>query len=691
MPSLPQMTDSFRFGVLYPPQGDALAPRSVPAELWDRGANAATEALGHSYILTPISAGPLASSPEESRRHISLSSNPTLSSSLLSSSTSPGRTITSRSYTHPTSMIPPPLPPITRRGQKIKPTRQHFLEAQNAKLRLTILVHLLYVLAVHSWPTDRSQAQVYWADIVTLGKDAGSIGTKEGDEMIDRARRRLDGANSSWASNQPDGAWQRAKQAKARGKNGQRSMAHSGGVLPDASRADAEVAPQSSPTPELTISAITIRQASPVKNGSESHHPSLPRSASRTPGPKFHFAPEEELSGCDEAHGRNQMLSTGSYPSPPSTPPSFRPYTDSTASDHVPATCLHESAEPGQDKKTGLSLQDQAPIRHVLSSPSARLLGRVKSSASVSTLPSDFTFGHPRTSLQSASTSTIVAATPITSSGTLHRATSLKQSKPSTWTQSWKSGFARFRDTILPSTTENLPPPTPHSSSAMDALQDVLIRDELSAGPGMIWADAIRDPAMESDVDCDSDRDLEGHESQTITSAIWKVTPQSTPHDLQHSPRLEIGVSVRPSETLVPPPPRRLVSSRSQRSFFDPTTAAPRNPRVSRNDSNSGKTAEHQDDSETPGFAAKRLLAASQRGSYSSPNLHQREMDPLLKELERRSRVGVRTVCATCGKKGLNFPTASKGGATFCSRECRIRSTSAGVGIRSMHTGHQVA
>jgi hypothetical protein len=47
-------------------------------------------------------------------------------------------------------------------------------------------------------------------------------------------------------------------------------------------------------------------------------------------------------------------------------------------------------------------------------------------------------------------------------------------------------------------------------------------------------------------------------------------------------------------------------------------------------------------------------------------------MDPLLLELERKSRVGVRTVCATCGKKGFNYPT-SRGGQTYCSRECRIK------------------
>ncbi|GAA5943904.1 hypothetical protein JCM1841_006605 [Sporobolomyces salmonicolor] len=47
-------------------------------------------------------------------------------------------------------------------------------------------------------------------------------------------------------------------------------------------------------------------------------------------------------------------------------------------------------------------------------------------------------------------------------------------------------------------------------------------------------------------------------------------------------------------------------------------------------------------------------------------------IDPLLLELERSSRVGVRTTCAACSKKGLNFPACTACKKTYCSRACRV-------------------
>ncbi|KAH8924895.1 hypothetical protein BT69DRAFT_1280165 [Atractiella rhizophila] len=46
-------------------------------------------------------------------------------------------------------------------------------------------------------------------------------------------------------------------------------------------------------------------------------------------------------------------------------------------------------------------------------------------------------------------------------------------------------------------------------------------------------------------------------------------------------------------------------------------------------------------------------------------------LDWKLKEVEDKSMLNVKTVCATCGKKGVNFPSA-KDGRTFCSRHCRV-------------------
>lgn len=47
-------------------------------------------------------------------------------------------------------------------------------------------------------------------------------------------------------------------------------------------------------------------------------------------------------------------------------------------------------------------------------------------------------------------------------------------------------------------------------------------------------------------------------------------------------------------------------------------------------------------------------------------------MDPLLAELEAKSRLNVQTECAICQKKGINFPKCPKCQLEFCSRACRV-------------------
>lgn len=48
------------------------------------------------------------------------------------------------------------------------------------------------------------------------------------------------------------------------------------------------------------------------------------------------------------------------------------------------------------------------------------------------------------------------------------------------------------------------------------------------------------------------------------------------------------------------------------------------------------------------------------------------QMDPLLAELEAKSRLNVQTECAICQKKGINFPKCPKCQLEFCSRACRV-------------------
>ncbi|BGP11500.1 hypothetical protein JCM10049v2_007407 [Rhodotorula toruloides] len=73
------------------------------------------------------------------------------------------------------------------------------------------------------------------------------------------------------------------------------------------------------------------------------------------------------------------------------------------------------------------------------------------------------------------------------------------------------------------------------------------------------------------------------------------------------------------------------------------------------------------------GFLAPPSPITRRRRRKSEPRpLKPVAMDPLLLELEKRSRVGVQTVCAACGKRGLNFPACRKCTRTYCGRTCRI-------------------
>ncbi|KAA1102034.1 hypothetical protein PGT21_035344 [Puccinia graminis f. sp. tritici] len=47
-------------------------------------------------------------------------------------------------------------------------------------------------------------------------------------------------------------------------------------------------------------------------------------------------------------------------------------------------------------------------------------------------------------------------------------------------------------------------------------------------------------------------------------------------------------------------------------------------------------------------------------------------MDPVLADLEAKSRLNVQTECAICQKKGINYPKCPKCQLEFCSRSCRV-------------------
>ena len=67
-----------------------------------------------------------------------------------------------------------------------------------------------------------------------------------------------------------------------------------------------------------------------------------------------------------------------------------------------------------------------------------------------------------------------------------------------------------------------------------------------------------------------------------------------------------------------------------------------------------------------PGGAGADAGTTRKSGDYLT--LH-----PVLEDLERSSMFRVQTACATCGKRGSNFPTCPKCGEMWCSRACRLQ------------------
>ncbi|ORY88405.1 hypothetical protein BCR35DRAFT_13305 [Leucosporidium creatinivorum] len=408
------LTDSYRFGVLHPPEEGESTPED---DLWTRGAAIAHEMLVHPSITVPP---PLSSSR----------SMPPLS-------TSPRTRSVSRSYAHPSTMLPPPTA-----------AHPHPHLSAITKLRITVTVHALYLLALQIWPTDQAAAEGYWKDIISIG--GTGVGTKEGEEVVERARRRVDGIHRKEG---PDEAWHVAKQ-RSRGRKPKRGVttgtvgvdalgagadaladiwrekrekeaewkahalaggAHSPPLVVKIDRKGKGKATSMDEQPPLSssyanTSAITIRaNGHPSTDGLSRGPSSLSTSTistSRTPRPsKFHFAPDPP----------------NDYPSPPNTPghsppqpPSEPPheghgivgvasFTNTIATEEPesyfppqvstsPDTSISIHSFAGDAKLCTLSLRRKHSHTSLGGSlsPSSKLLSRVRSSASVSTLPPDF-------------------------------------------------------------------------------------------------------------------------------------------------------------------------------------------------------------------------------------------------------------------------------------------------------------
>ena len=353
---------------------------------------------------------------------------------------------------------------------------------------------------------------------------------------------------------------------------------------------------------------------------------------------KFHFAEEAQ--------------------SPPASPATDRPRRAS----HSPPASPSKKPLPLKNRRLGAASEiSTRPLRRDSSTSSfqpPRLLARVKSSASVSTLPPDFFSARSRkvngSNWAEASGATLGSTTApfatFSSSRLNPSSTASASAQPSTSNLSWKDSL-RQRASFMGATgiraATNLRSRLAQAggfaeakeSSAVGILQNVLKKDDASAGPGMYWAEGVdaEDELEEAELLAEVEELVEEEEAGP-SKGVEVLTPEAV--HARHQSRLQ-----RPS-------------LRPQRSFIDPTRSTPRVTFTP-----SGQT------SPTPGTPPD-----------STSNPSNLSIDPLLLALEKASRVGVRTKCATCGSKGLNYPACPRCRKTYCTRGCRVSVAGGGNG-----------
>ncbi|BGP43585.1 hypothetical protein JCM10449v2_007626 [Rhodotorula kratochvilovae] len=300
------VTDAHRFGILNapappgrhghlpsPPDNDLEA--RTDDDLWRRSHIAAVSLLDHKSI------APLFHEPIEPP------ASAALSQSLRPSSVS-------RSYSHPSSTL--------SFGTALKGSHAALL-APDRKLKVTIAIHALYVLALQAWalqpiysfarstpPNDHSYdldsnpkllAERYWSTIVRLASpyaSLGGIGIKEADELVERTQRRLESLH-----HQDMGAEEPWRLAKKRGRPAPRPHLPATGVVASANDRPALLLASSSPgaTHELGSSARTIRPTLARAPSSSTTAGSLGGPTPRASAAKFHFGGGDVDEGEEEA------------------------------------------------------------------------------------------------------------------------------------------------------------------------------------------------------------------------------------------------------------------------------------------------------------------------------------------------------------------------------------------------------
>lgn len=687
------MTDCYRYGIL---QSHTFANVTESENLWTRGGRAAALALLHPGIsLSSCEPVQLSTSPLGFGGAPLLCSNSTSRSrgipDTISRATSPKRA--SRSYTHPSTSVPAVASFVPSSFQSLA---AHHLPP-NLKLRLTIQIHLYYLLGLQNWPAEKLSSQRYWQEILRIADSIGSgVGTKEGDEIVFSAAQRLklargesldDGMSSKGRSKRSGSVlnsslvleeingkddiedalqdiWREKSEGLALEKSMKESRKAKGwkGKGKEVERDDQPISTRNNSisvfNPFHNISSISSRPivASPT--------PISPSSVTNSVKiAKFHFATISDYPSPPETPN----------PSPPSNSRSRSELNDSKGLVRTPSAA-NFSVEPQP-----LTLpQESQPIPP--SFPKVRrrgsassfqppqLLPRVHSSASISTLPPDFfsskTHNHiTGSNWQSGSRATtsragdsMFIASPMSN---LSNVTNIIEEEPVVGGRAWlKSRFKSIRSSFTRQEKK---------TTATSILKKVLNRDEESAGPGMYWGDEEEgsEDALEI-IDAD----------QAMADAVVENTEEVFVAPPSPTPSAGPSTSKRTRRDLADLSPRL----QSQRSFVDVTT--PRSVGTPRMTYTPPTPRDHlelfpspnNDESALTSSRINLSLSISPSTSISKKSKMKRfdsGIDPMLLELERASRVGVRTKCFTCGKKGLNYP-ATRNGMTYCTRECRM-------------------
>lgn len=573
---------------------------------------------------------------------------------------------TARSYHHPSTSIPVTsnlLSPTSRSSHFISPL---------IKLQLTIHVHCCYLLALQKWPINKTEAAAYWQEIVRVS-GGGAVGTKEGDEIVLKTVRRLDQIDGKSTA---EDEWKDAKRRKGeeehkRQKTREIDLAAASALVMDGEVGSLPLYEYGSVLRERGDALADIWR---LKNGlakglkdtwaPETEEPALEPSASGAvppltftrlvgQGPSSNLAgsrptsltsPDppapllEPLSGdaaADELAVGSKVSKFhfgGEYPSPPASPKLLARSTSSSSSSS-PTSKAPDRSKPVLRHRTSTS-SFQPPT----------LLARVRSSASVSTLPPDFFSARDRNGSATwngfgSATVGHFAYSPAASTSRLNPLNaSVTSERSATPASSWKDSFRSRAMTMQAKSmrvAEVIRSRNPFSSSegkgksAETFLRKVLQRDN---DRGMYWTNEGEESEQEDGLE-----GLQEEETEVV------VVPTSRTGGSSNS--------------------RKSAGLRAQRSFIDPTQSTPRL-------------------THTPPSPSKSAhpLRAPFSADENAPHLAPVPIDPLLLALEKASRMGVRTRCATCAVKGLNFAKCPRCEKTYCSRSCRISILGGGDG-----------